>query len=72
MPRLNGLDAIAVVRRRLAHTRVVVYTVDQDVDTAEEAMRRGASGFVTKAAPLSALLEVLRVVTAGGTQVVLR
>jgi DNA-binding NarL/FixJ family response regulator len=72
MPRLNGLDAIAAIRGRLPGVRVVVYTVDQDIDTAEEAVRRGALGYVAKAAPLSALHDALRGAMAGRTQVVLR
>jgi DNA-binding NarL/FixJ family response regulator len=72
MPRLNGLDAIPAIRRHLARVRVVIYTVDRDIDTAEEAVRRGASGYVAKAAPLSALLDVLRAAMAGVTRIVLR
>jgi DNA-binding NarL/FixJ family response regulator len=72
MPRLNGLDAVAALRHRGAGVRVVFYTVDQDIDTAEEAIRRGATGYVAKAAPLPALLDVLRAALAGETRVVLR
>jgi DNA-binding NarL/FixJ family response regulator len=72
MPRLNGLDAVAALRCHGAGVRVVFYTVDQDIDTAAEAIRRGATGYVAKAAPMSALLDVLRAAMAGETRVVLR
>ena len=72
MPRLNGLDAVTAIRCHGAGVRVVFYTVDQDIDTAEEAIRRGATGYVSKAASLSALLEVLRAAMAGVTRIVLR
>jgi DNA-binding NarL/FixJ family response regulator len=72
MPRLNGLEAVTLIRGRATRARIVIYSVDQDHDTAEEALRRGAMGYVAKAAPLSALLDVLRGVLAGTPQVVLR
>jgi DNA-binding NarL/FixJ family response regulator len=72
MPRLNGLDAVAALRCHGARVRVVVYTVDQDIETAEEAIRRGATGYVAKAAPLSALHDALRAALAGETRIVLR
>jgi DNA-binding NarL/FixJ family response regulator len=48
MPRLNGLDAIERVRARRPRSRMIVLTMQEDQDTAAEAIRRGALGYVLK------------------------
>jgi len=48
MPDGNGLDLVTIVRQRSARTEVIVMTAHGGVETAIEAMRRGAYDFVTK------------------------
>src|SRR5271166_1062393 len=48
MPDGSGMDLLSLVKRRTAHTEVIVMTAHGDVDTAIEAMKRGAYDFVTK------------------------
>ena len=48
MPDGNGMDLLTLVKRRTAHTEVIMMTAHGDVDTAVEAMKRGAYDFVTK------------------------
>ena len=48
MPRLNGLDACEHIVRRRPETRVIFLTMAEDPDTAAEAIRRGASGYLLK------------------------
>jgi two-component system response regulator PilR (NtrC family) len=48
MPDGNGMDLLSLVKRRAARTEVIVMTAHGDVDTAIEAMKRGAYDFVTK------------------------
>ena len=44
MPRLNGMDAAALLRRRMPEIKFVFLTVNEDPDLAAEAIRLGASG----------------------------
>src|SRR5262245_19702934 len=48
MPQLNGLDAIERIRGQRPRIRLIVLTQQEDSDTAAEAIRRGASGYVLK------------------------
>lgn len=69
MPGLNGLDALVQLRRRAPGARLIVLSMNEDADTASEAMRRGAAGYVAKAAAGPQLFEALRDVLAGRTYV---
>jgi len=48
MPRLNGMDACAQLRRKLPEVKFVFLTVNEDPDVAAEAIRLGASGYLLK------------------------
>jgi two-component system response regulator PilR (NtrC family) len=48
MPDGNGMDLLSLVKQRTARTEVIVMTAHGDVDTAIEAMKRGAYDFVAK------------------------
>ena len=48
MPDGNGMDLVTLVRQRTARTEVIVMTAHGGIETAIEAMRRGAYDFVTK------------------------
>ena len=48
MPDGNGMDLLTLVKQRTARTEVIVMTAHGGVDTAIEAMKRGAYDFVTK------------------------
>jgi two-component system response regulator PilR (NtrC family) len=48
MPDGNGLDLVTLIRQRSARTEVIVMTAHGGVETAIEAMKRGAYDFVTK------------------------
>lgn len=67
MPNLNGLDACERVRQRLPRARIIFLTMTHDRDTAAEALRRGASGYVLKSAPSSELFEAISEVLRGNT-----
>jgi DNA-binding NarL/FixJ family response regulator len=69
MPGLNGLDAIVRIRQQAPKARVIVLTVDEDPDTAAEAIRRGASGYVVKSSAAPELFEALRRVSEGSRYV---
>ena len=48
MPRLNGMDACAQLRRKLPGVKFVFLTVNEDPDVAAEAIRLGASAYLLK------------------------
>src|SRR5271165_6259997 len=48
MPDGNGMDLLSLVKQRTARTEVIVMTAHGGVETAIEAMKRGAYDFVTK------------------------
>ena len=48
MPRLNGMDACAQLRRKMSGVRLVFLTVNEDPDVAAEAIGLGASGYLLK------------------------
>src|SRR5580765_6576963 len=43
MPHLNGLEACERLTKKLPQIRIIILTVNEDLDTAKEAIRRGAS-----------------------------
>jgi DNA-binding NarL/FixJ family response regulator len=66
MPTMNGLLACARLKKLLPKTKVVFLTMNQDLETAGEAFRSGASGFVLKTSAASELLAAIREVLRGG------
>jgi DNA-binding NarL/FixJ family response regulator len=67
MPRLWGLDLIAGLRKASPGTRICVYTASADVSLARDVIEVGASALILKEAPLTAVVDALRTVEAGGT-----
>jgi len=65
MPHLNGLEACERLTKRVPETRVIFLTVNEDADTAEEAIRRGAFGYVLKKAAPSELFKAIETVAKG-------
>jgi DNA-binding NarL/FixJ family response regulator len=65
MPRLNGLDAIERVKARRPRSRLIVLTMQEDSDTAAEAMRRGAMAYVLKSSAPSELFHAIEEVLHG-------
>ena len=61
MPNLDGIEAI----RRLPNQRVLVLTTFGLDEYIVEALRAGASGFITKDVPTDELIRAVRVVAAG-------
>ena len=65
MPRLNGLDACERIKAILPGARIIVLTMNEDADTAAEAIRRGASGYLMKKAASSELIAAIKTVLQG-------
>jgi len=60
LPAASGLDAIVELRRRTPEARIVMLTISSDDDDVAEAVRLGASGFLTKDMSSEALSRAVR------------
>ena len=65
MPRLDGIEATALLRRDYPQTKVLVLTTYDLDEYVFAAIRAGASGFLTKDASSDELAEAIRSVHAG-------
>lgn len=65
MPRLNGLDAIPLLKKDNPNVRVVVITMHRETAYARRALAAGASGFVLKSSAPSELIEAIHAALAG-------
>lgn len=59
MPRLNGIDACAQMRRKMPEVKLIFLTVNEDPDLAAEAIRLGASGYLLKSSATSELFTAI-------------
>jgi DNA-binding NarL/FixJ family response regulator len=66
MPVMDGLTAGIKLKNLMPNIRLIYLTMDQDIDTAMEAFRIGASGYVIKASAVSELVTAIRTVGWGG------
>lgn len=63
---LNGLDGMALLKRKWPRTKVLVVSGSQDAQVAQQALARGAHGFVSKVEAPARMLELIVQVLAGG------
>ncbi|MGA7883884.1 MAG: response regulator transcription factor, partial [Terrimicrobiaceae bacterium] len=69
MPRLNGMDACAQLRRKMPDVRFVFLTVNEDPDIAAEAIGLGASGYLLKSSASAELFTAIEHALAGKTYI---
>jgi DNA-binding NarL/FixJ family response regulator len=60
MPHLNGIDALAVLKKDHKHVRFVFLTMHTEVAYARRALEAGASGYVLKHSASAELLAAIR------------
>lgn len=65
MPRMDGLEATALITARPDAPRVLMLTTFDAQDYVYTALRAGASGFLLKDAPAEQLIEAIRVIERG-------
>jgi DNA-binding NarL/FixJ family response regulator len=68
MPEMDGVDAVAVLRRRAPGCRVVMLTTFDDEEYVVQALRAGAAGYLLKDLPAAELAEAVRLAHAGVNQ----
>lgn len=69
LPDRDGIESARAIRDRVPGCEVVVVSGAEDPEVLERALEAGARGFVSKASPLTELLEVVRGVHRGEVQV---
>jgi DNA-binding NarL/FixJ family response regulator len=69
MPGMDGFSGISVFRRRIPLAPIVVLTASEDSGDVFQALAAGASGYLTKSASASVILDALRLVLVGGIYV---
>lgn len=67
MPILNGLDAGQQIKEMLPAVKLIFLTMNNDVELAAEAFRRGASGYLLKTCAASEMVTAVREVLHGKT-----
>lgn len=67
MPHLNGIDAVAQVKRHDPHVKVVFLTMHQDPVYARRALEGGAEGFVVKHSATAELVMAINAALKGQT-----
>lgn len=67
MPRANGIEAIAEIKRRYPETRVLVMTIYKTDEHLHESLRAGADGYILKDASQDELRIAIRSVLNGKT-----
>lgn len=65
MPGMNGLDALSLIKNQAPHIQVVMLTVSEDLNTLQEAMQKGASGYMLKSTRSEEFLENLQSIERG-------
>jgi DNA-binding NarL/FixJ family response regulator len=69
MPRLNGIDAMALVRKDYPRTRFVLLTMHHEVAYARRALECGATGYVLKHSASAELITAIRAALEGKTYI---
>jgi DNA-binding NarL/FixJ family response regulator len=67
MPGMNGLQAMAEIKRRSPEMRIIVLTIHKTDEYIHEALRLGANGYVLKDATHDELRTAIKIVLAGKT-----
>lgn len=66
LPGKDGMEALPLLRERLPHVPVVVFSANDVPDVVRRAIDAGAMGFIPKTSSNSLLINALRFVLAGG------
>jgi len=60
MPKINGLDVLQEVKKKFPHIKVIIVTGYKSVETAAEATRLGACGYIVKPFKSEEILETVK------------
>jgi DNA-binding NarL/FixJ family response regulator len=65
LPDLSGMEAGSALKKLLPQTKLIVVTMNEEVDVAAQALRRWASGYLQKRSAASELIKAIREVFKG-------
>ena len=60
MPKTNGLDVLQEIKKKFPHIKIIMVTGYKSVETAAEATRLGASGYIVKPFKSQEILETVK------------
>lgn len=60
MPKVHGLDVLSEIKSKFPHVKIVMVTGYRSVETAAEASRLGASGYIIKPFKSEEILDVVK------------
>ena len=66
LPGMNGIQGARIIKDKVPHTEVIMVSVYEDSELVFEALKAGASGYITKSANYLELLSALEEITKGG------
>ncbi len=66
LPNLNGVKATEIIKEKYPHVEVVMVTIYEDNELVFDALKAGASGYITKSANYIELLTALDEIAKGG------
>jgi DNA-binding NarL/FixJ family response regulator len=66
LPGMNGIKGTQIIRDKSPNTEIIMVTVYEDSDLVFEALKAGASGYITKSANYTELLSALEEIIRGG------
>jgi DNA-binding NarL/FixJ family response regulator len=66
LPGMNGIQATKTIKDKMPGADIIMVTVYEDSDLVFEALKAGASGYITKSANYMELLSALEEITKGG------
>jgi len=67
LPGMNGVEATAIIKEKYPHIEVVMVTVYEDSELVFNALKAGASGYITKSSNYLELLSALDEIVKGGS-----
>jgi DNA-binding NarL/FixJ family response regulator len=65
IPRLNGLEAIRLIKARAPESQIVVFSMHKKEAYIRHALSSGALGYILKASPNSEILKAIRAIRRG-------
>jgi DNA-binding NarL/FixJ family response regulator len=66
LPGMNGISGTRIIKDKLPHAEIIMVTVYEDSELVFEALKAGASGYITKSANYVELLSALEEIIKGG------
>lgn len=69
MPGRGGMETLQRLRARVPQLHILIFTMHESAALAAQALRLGASGFLTKSSPPERLIEAVRRVAAGQREI---